>query len=67
MPANLDMYVGPAGVWGDVNDILQSGLHVMKASDVLSLGKVAILDRLVCLAKVLIQMTGITPPQCYMF
>ena len=30
MPANLDMYVGPAGVWGDVNDILQSGLHVMK-------------------------------------
>ena len=30
MPANLDLYVGPAGVWGDVNDILQSGLYVMK-------------------------------------
>ncbi len=31
MPANLDLYVGPAGVWGDVNDILQSSLYVMKA------------------------------------
>ena len=30
MPANLDLYVGPAGVWGDINDILQSGLYVMK-------------------------------------
>lgn len=31
MPENLRQYVGPVGVWGDVNDILTEGLLTMKA------------------------------------
>lgn len=30
LPENLRSYVGPVGVWGDVNDILQENLLVMK-------------------------------------
>ena len=43
MPANLDLYVGPAGVWGDVNDILQSGLDVMKVTHIGLEAKLSIL------------------------
>ena len=30
LPANLSSYVGPVGVWGDVNDILQENLICMR-------------------------------------
>ena len=30
LPENLRSYVGPVGVWGDVNDILQENLVCMK-------------------------------------
>lgn len=30
LPENLSSYVGPVGVWGDVNDILQENLICMK-------------------------------------
>ena len=30
LPDNLSSYVGPVGVWGDVNDILQENLICMK-------------------------------------
>lgn len=30
LPANLLHYVGPVGVWGDVNDILIDGMEEMK-------------------------------------
>lgn len=30
LPENLMHYVGPAGVWADVNEILSQGLHKMK-------------------------------------
>ena len=31
MPLNLQEFVGPAGIWGDVNAILQENLQAMKA------------------------------------
>ncbi len=30
LPEQLRQYVGPVGVWGDINDILQENLEVMK-------------------------------------
>ena len=30
LPEQLRQYVGPVGVWGDVNDILQENLEMMK-------------------------------------
>ena len=30
LPSNLLHYVGPAGVWADINDILNQGLETMK-------------------------------------
>ena len=30
LPENLMSHVGPVGVWGDVNDILQENLILMK-------------------------------------
>ena len=32
LPDNLASYVGPVGVWGDVNDILQENLICMRVS-----------------------------------
>ena len=35
LPENLMSHVGPVGVWGDVNDILQENLILMKVRWVL--------------------------------
>ena len=34
LPEQLREFVGPVGVWGDVNDILQENLEAMKVSTV---------------------------------
>ncbi|EIE18215.1 hypothetical protein COCSUDRAFT_60416 [Coccomyxa subellipsoidea C-169] len=48
LPEQLHQYVGPVGVWGDVNDILQENLDMMKvfveAVDADELDKVRALD-----------------------
>ncbi|CAL8469745.1 g9287 [Coccomyxa elongata] len=49
LPEQLRQYVGPVGVWGDINDILQENLEVMKEFveevDVDELDKVRALDK----------------------
>ncbi|BDA47792.1 hypothetical protein COCOBI_11-0490 [Coccomyxa sp. Obi] len=49
LPEQLRQYVGPVGVWGDINDILQENLEVMKdfveEVDVDELDKVRALDK----------------------